>query len=82
MVNSICEYCEKPIRWFELSSSLYEHSFVGGEHHGLGCRYIMRILGTLMMIPIRLIQIIIGLIIYPFIIFKRVFITKESCGGF
>lgn len=52
-----CEYCEKPIRFFELSSMVYQHNFIGGEHHGLGCSYIMRGIGVLSKLVIFLLFI-------------------------
>ena len=62
----------------------YNHSTIG-NCHWFGCSFSARMFGaalnTLKLILLSPL-ILVGLIIYPFIIFKRVFITKESCGGF
>lgn len=78
----ICGMCGKKIRWFELGFQV-QSTFTYFPHHGLGCSYWARGL-VLTLQPIKLLLMgtlgLIGIIIYPFIILKRV-LFRENCGG-
>lgn len=80
---SYCNDCGKKIKFLEA----YSHGTLGNWHK-FGCSSLNRLLGRFytifLVLPIRLLIIIIllpiGLVIYPFIILKRV-LLKEKRGG-
>lgn len=71
-----CAICGAKIYPLEL----WNTCFAGGRAHACGCSYMMRGIGVLLKIPIVLISVVIGLIISPFMIFKRV-LSGNLCGG-
>ncbi len=73
-----CLECGNKIKFYEA----YTHTF-GGNYHKFGCSLFVRLIGSLYNILIKLILLpflLIGVVIYPFIIFKRV-LFGEKCGG-
>ncbi len=69
-----CIDCGRPLIWADATT----HCFLG-NHHKFGCSKPLRLVSIIYKI-ILLPLVLIGILIYPFIIFKRV-LSGEKCGG-